>query len=241
MALDNVDFDIDGITADGARAIEGAASSEALNQVDIEFLGKRSALTRAHRALGGLDPEARKEAGRRLGEAQAQLKALLAARRAELAESERAEALLADRLDLTEVIADQVRTAPARGPPAPRHPGPGRARGRLRRHGLHRGRGPRGRNGLVQLRGAEHPAGASGPRHVRHHVPRCRRARDGAAAHAHLAGADPPDGGGGPRRLPADPRRHAGQVLPARHARRPPPSRVQPDRGVGGRPGHHLR
>ena len=70
MALDNVDLDIDGITADGARAIEGAASSEALNQVEIEFLGKRSALTRAHRALGGLSPEARKDAGRRLGEAQ---------------------------------------------------------------------------------------------------------------------------------------------------------------------------
>ena len=69
MALDNVDLDIDGITADGARAIEGAASTEALNQVEIEFLGKRSALTRAHRALGGLDPEARREAGRRLGEA----------------------------------------------------------------------------------------------------------------------------------------------------------------------------
>ena len=84
MALDNVDFDIDGITAAGARAIEGAASSEALNQVDIEFLGKRSALTRAHRTLGGLDPDARKEAGRRLGEAQAQLSALMAARRAEL-------------------------------------------------------------------------------------------------------------------------------------------------------------
>ena len=71
--LDNVDLDIDGITADGERAIEGAASTEALNQVDTEFLGKRSALTRAHRALGGLDPEARKEAGRRLDEAQAQL------------------------------------------------------------------------------------------------------------------------------------------------------------------------
>jgi len=115
MATDDRELDIDGLTADGARAIEGATSTETLNQVDAEFLGKRSALTRAHRALGGLAPEARKEAGRRLGEAQAQLKALLAARRAELAELERAEALLADRLDLTEVIPDQVRIAPARG------------------------------------------------------------------------------------------------------------------------------
>jgi phenylalanyl-tRNA synthetase alpha chain len=115
MATDNVDLDIDGIVADGARAIAAAASTEAVNHVDSEFLGKRSALTRAHRALGGLDPEARRHAGRRLGEAQGQLRALLAARRSELAESERAEALLADRLDLTEVIPDQVRTAPARG------------------------------------------------------------------------------------------------------------------------------
>ena len=44
--------------------------------------------------------------------------------------------------------------APA-GPPPPRHPGHRAARGRLRRHGLHRGRGPRGRDRLVQLRGAQ--------------------------------------------------------------------------------------
>ena len=55
MATDNVDLDIDGITADGARAIEGAPSTEALGQVDTEFLGKRSPLNRAHRALGGLE------------------------------------------------------------------------------------------------------------------------------------------------------------------------------------------
>jgi phenylalanyl-tRNA synthetase alpha chain len=115
MALDDADFDIDGITAAGAQAIERAASSEALHLVDADVLGKRSALTRAQRALGGLEPEARREAGRRLGAAQAQLKALLAARRAELEQSERAEALRADRLDLTEVIPDQVRWSPGRG------------------------------------------------------------------------------------------------------------------------------
>src|SRR5262249_28030699 len=115
MASDEVDLDIDGITAEGARAIEGAASTSALDQVDIDFLGKRSPLNRAHRPLGRLQPEARKEVGRLLGAAQEQLKALSAARRAELAETERAEALRADRLDLTEVIPDNVRTAPARG------------------------------------------------------------------------------------------------------------------------------
>jgi phenylalanyl-tRNA synthetase alpha chain len=115
MANENVELEIEDLTAEGARAIEGAASTEALNQVDTEFLGKRSALNRAHRALGGLSPEARKGAGRRIGEAQAQLTALSAARRAELERSERAQSLAADRLDLTEVIPEQVRTVPARG------------------------------------------------------------------------------------------------------------------------------
>ncbi len=115
MATDDLDLDIDGIAGDGERAIAGAVSTEALNQVETEFLGKRSALTRAHRTLGGLDPEARKEAGRRLNEVRTQLEGRLAARRAELVETERADALLADRLDLTEVIPDQVRTPPARG------------------------------------------------------------------------------------------------------------------------------
>jgi phenylalanyl-tRNA synthetase alpha chain len=115
MVTDNLDLDIDGIARDGERAIAGAASTDALNQVETEFLGKRSALTRAHRALGGLSPEARKEAGHRLNEVRDQLQSLLAARRSDLAESERAEALRTDRLDLTEVIPDQVRTPPMRG------------------------------------------------------------------------------------------------------------------------------
>jgi phenylalanyl-tRNA synthetase alpha chain len=115
MALDNVDLDIDGIAGDGERAIAGASTTEALSEVETEFLGKRSALTRAHRTLGGLDPEARREAGQRLNEVRARLEGRLAARRAELAESERADALRADRLDLTEVIPGQVLSPPARG------------------------------------------------------------------------------------------------------------------------------
>ena len=40
---------------------------------------------------------------------------------------------------------------------------------------------------------------------------------------------------------PPDLRRHAGQVLPARHARRPPHPDLPSDRGPGGRPRHQLR
>ncbi len=115
MVTDDVDLDIDRIARDGERAIAGAASTDALAQVENEFLGKRSPLTRAHRTLGGLDPEARREAGRRLNEVRDQLESRLALRRSELAEAERAEALRADRLDLTEVIPAQVLSPPGRG------------------------------------------------------------------------------------------------------------------------------
>ena len=87
--------------------------------METELFGKRSALTGAHRSLGALEPDARKEAGRQLHEARATLEAQLAARRAELAAAERAALLVADRLDLTEVIPDQVTLAAEPGPSPP--------------------------------------------------------------------------------------------------------------------------
>jgi phenylalanyl-tRNA synthetase alpha chain len=115
MVTDNVELDIEGIAGDGERAIAAAASTDALAEVETELLGKRSVLTRAHRTLGALSPEERKEAGRRLNEVRTRLEAQLAARRSELAEAERAEAMRADRLDLTEVIPTAVKSSPARG------------------------------------------------------------------------------------------------------------------------------
>ncbi len=115
MVTDNVELDVEALAGDGERAIAGAHSTEALAEVETEYLGKRSALTRAHRTLGGLDPEARKEAGRRLNEVRTGLETLLAARRAELVLAERAAALRADRLDLTEVIPAQVLSPLSRG------------------------------------------------------------------------------------------------------------------------------
>ena len=115
MVTDNVELDIEGIATDGARAIADAPSTEALAQVETEYLGKRSALTRAHRSLGGLDPDARKDAGRRLNEVRTGLEEQLDARRADLARTERVASLHADRLDLTEVIPDQIRAPLSRG------------------------------------------------------------------------------------------------------------------------------
>ncbi len=105
----------EGIREEGEAAIASARTLEELAQVGVDLFGKRSALAAAHRSLAGLEADQRKEAGRRLHEVRAALEAQLAARRDALAESERAALLAADRLDLTEVIPDQVRSPLTRG------------------------------------------------------------------------------------------------------------------------------
>jgi len=103
------------IERDAAAAIAAATSTAALAAVQAEVLGRRSALARAHRALADLDPEARRAAGKALHEARERLDALAERRRSELAARERAAALERDRLDLTEVTEDEVRSVVRRG------------------------------------------------------------------------------------------------------------------------------
>ena len=163
-----------------ARSWTAPAPPRACRAAEQSILGKRSPLGAAPRiALGGLDRRAaRRSVG---GSARAPARASKswsgAAARA-VGRGERAAALAADRLDLTEVVLDQVRAPIRPRPPAPGHADPGRARGRLRGHGVRGGRGPRGRDRLVQLRGPQHAAGPSGPGHVGHLLPEPRRARD---------------------------------------------------------------
>jgi phenylalanyl-tRNA synthetase alpha chain len=106
---------IEGIREEGEAAIASARTTEELAQIGVELFGKRSMLAGAHRSLATLEPDQRKEAGRRLHEVRAALEAQLAARQDAVATSERSELLVSDRLDLTEVIPDHVRSAPTRG------------------------------------------------------------------------------------------------------------------------------
>jgi phenylalanyl-tRNA synthetase alpha chain len=115
LVTNDIEVDIEGLTGQGAQRVADAGSTEELAQAETELLGKKSALAGAHRALGALDPGSRREAGRRLHEVRSALEAQIAARRAELAGAERAFSLHADRLDLTEVIRDQVRVPMERG------------------------------------------------------------------------------------------------------------------------------
>ena len=85
------------------RAAAAATSLDAIQQVSVEFLGKKSALADAKRALGSLDPDARRAAGQRLNDVRDRIEAMLDARRTELAADARGARLEAESLDLTEI------------------------------------------------------------------------------------------------------------------------------------------
>jgi phenylalanyl-tRNA synthetase alpha chain len=106
--------DLDALERDGAASLRDAPTLEALARAETTVLGKRSALTLAHRRLGGLEPEARRAAGRRLNEVRARLEAGAAQRRAELAAEERRQRLHEDRLDLSEDLGAWTRVGRGR-------------------------------------------------------------------------------------------------------------------------------
>ena len=88
---------------EATAAVASAADLDDLRALDAELLGKASVVTEARRGLGAMDPEQRKDAGRRLNEVRVALEHLLAERRSALEAEVRAATLEAERLDLTEL------------------------------------------------------------------------------------------------------------------------------------------
>jgi phenylalanyl-tRNA synthetase alpha chain len=97
--------EIRALTDAAGPQIAGATSLDALGEVERSLLGKGSALLALKKGLGGLDPEGRRAAGAAMNDAQATLRGLLDARRAELDAMAAAQRAEAERLDLTEVRA----------------------------------------------------------------------------------------------------------------------------------------
>jgi phenylalanyl-tRNA synthetase alpha chain len=95
-------------------AIGAAADLEELKQVRIEHTAERSPLALANREIGALPPQARKEAGMRVGQARAAVNQALARRQAELEVEHEARILVEEAVDVT-LTWDRV-------PPGARHP-----------------------------------------------------------------------------------------------------------------------
>jgi phenylalanyl-tRNA synthetase alpha chain len=90
---------------DEARVrVNTATTAGELRSVEVEVLGRRSELARLRQRLGGLEPDQRRTVGQVLNGAMQALGAVIEERRAVLAAAERTDRLLAERMDLTEVL-----------------------------------------------------------------------------------------------------------------------------------------
>jgi phenylalanyl-tRNA synthetase alpha chain len=82
-------------------AIAAADTLDALKQVRIDHVGDRSPLALANREIGALPPQARKEAGQRVGQARGAINQTLTAKTAEVEAAEEERALVTEAVDVT--------------------------------------------------------------------------------------------------------------------------------------------
>ncbi|MBC7633214.1 phenylalanine--tRNA ligase subunit alpha [Aeromicrobium sp.] len=82
-------------------AIAAAHTLEELKQVRIDHAGDRSPMALANREIGALPPQARKEAGQRVGQARGAINHALAARTTEVESAEEEVALASETVDVT--------------------------------------------------------------------------------------------------------------------------------------------
>ena len=82
-------------------AIGGASDLDDLKVVRLEHAGDRSALALANREIGALPPQARKEAGQRIGQARGAVSQALAARQEVLEAEHEAQMLVIEAVDVT--------------------------------------------------------------------------------------------------------------------------------------------
>jgi phenylalanyl-tRNA synthetase alpha chain len=96
-------------------ALESVTSTVELDDVEATYVGKKSALALAHRTLGQLDADERKVVGAMLFGVRQEAERLIATARDVVRRDELTAALDADRLDLSEVITENVASVVRRG------------------------------------------------------------------------------------------------------------------------------
>ena len=84
-----------------AEAVDRAASSEELERIRIEYLGRKAELPQLLRGVAELPPEERGKVGKAANQARGAIESLIAGRRAEVDRAELDERLAADVVDVT--------------------------------------------------------------------------------------------------------------------------------------------
>ena len=94
--------DLENLANEAEEASNAASTLEGLAQVQAQFLGKKSKLVKAKKALGTLPADDRANAGKEINEIKGQIEQLISGRKAVLQESEWSSKFNEERLDLTE-------------------------------------------------------------------------------------------------------------------------------------------
>ena len=94
--------DLENLANEAEEASNAASTLEGLAQIQAQFLGKKSKLVKAKKALGTLPAEDRANAGKEINEIKGQIEQLISGRKAVLQESEWSSKFNEERLDLTE-------------------------------------------------------------------------------------------------------------------------------------------
>jgi len=89
------------IIADAQSAIEPVNDLAALDEIRVQFLGKKGALTDMMKQLGKLTPEERPKAGQVINEAKQTVQGLLSAKKKELEDAKLAKKLAEESVDVT--------------------------------------------------------------------------------------------------------------------------------------------
>ena len=106
--------EVDAVRDAALRAIAAAGSLEELKRARLEHAGERSPLALANREIGALPPQARKEAGQRIGQARGAVNRAVTERQQVLEEEQEARILVEEAVDVT-LPWDRL-------PPGARHP-----------------------------------------------------------------------------------------------------------------------
>ena len=94
--------DLETLAARARGAVDACTSLGALDELKVEYFGKKGAITALLKTLGSLAPEARREAGARINAVRDEIGALVATRQARLEGEELERRLAAGRVDVTQ-------------------------------------------------------------------------------------------------------------------------------------------
>jgi phenylalanyl-tRNA synthetase alpha chain len=94
--------DLETLAARARGSVDACTSLAAIEDVKVEFFGKKGAITALLKTLGSLAPDARREAGARINAVRDEIAALVAARQAQLEREELERRLAAGRVDVTQ-------------------------------------------------------------------------------------------------------------------------------------------